>query len=88
MTEPLLEALSLLGDFDHRRLAGVADFHERGGLVVALNALIGPPSVVVGVLVSISCFRSAARSAPTACCSRRRRGPFCKENYIGALHDR
>ena len=78
MTETLLEALKLLGGFDHRllQIAGlslrvsltalaigalvglpigawlaVANFRGRGALIVALNALMGLPSVVVGVLV-------------------------------------
>ncbi|MGB8240509.1 MAG: ABC transporter permease, partial [Azonexus sp.] len=78
MTQTLLEALSLLGSFDHRLLdivalslrvsltalaigallglplgawLAVANFRGRGALIVALNALMGLPSVVVGVLV-------------------------------------
>ena len=85
MTETLLEALKLLGGFDHRllQIAGlslrvsltalaigalvglpigawlaVADFRGRGALIVALNALMGLPSVVVGVLVYLVLSRS------------------------------
>ena len=85
MTQTLLDALSLLGGFDHRLLdivalslrvsltalvigallgmplgAGlaVAGFRGRGALIIALNALMGLPSVVVGVLVYLALSRS------------------------------
>ena len=85
MTQTLVEALSLLGSFDHRLLdivglslrvsltalvigtllglplgawLAVADFRGRGVLIVALNALMGLPSVVVGVLVYLALSRS------------------------------
>ena len=85
MTQTLLDALSLLGSFDHRLLdivglslrvsltalvigallglplgawLAVADFRGRGALIVALNALMGLPSVVVGVLVYLALSRS------------------------------
>jgi len=85
MTQTLLEALSLLGSFDHRLLdivalslrvsltalaigallglplgawLAVADFRGRSALIVALNALMGLPSVVVGVLVYLALSRS------------------------------
>jgi len=85
MTQTLLEALSLLGSFDHRLLdivalslrvslsalaigallglplgawLAVANFRGRGALIVALNALMGLPSVVVGVLVYLALSRS------------------------------
>ncbi len=78
MSQTLLDALALLGSFDHRLLEivglslrvslsaltigtllglplgawlAVARFPGRGGLIVLLNALMGLPSVVVGVLV-------------------------------------
>ena len=85
MTATLLDALALLGNFDHRLLdivglslrvslsalaigallglplgawLAVADFRGRGALIVALNALMGLPSVVVGVLVYLALSRS------------------------------
>ncbi|MGA9962750.1 MAG: ABC transporter permease [Azonexus sp.] len=85
MTQTLLEALSLLGSFDHRLLdivalslrvsltalaigallglplgawLAVANFRGRSALIVALNALMGLPSVVVGVLVYLALSRS------------------------------
>ena len=85
MTATLLDALALLGNFDHRLLEivglslrvslsalvigallglplgawlAVADFRGRGALIVALNALMGLPSVVVGVLVYLALSRS------------------------------
>lgn len=85
MTATLLDALSLLGNFDQRlfeivglslrvslsalaigALVGlplgawlaVASFPGRGALIVALNALMGLPSVVVGVLVYLALSRS------------------------------
>ncbi|MFZ1901567.1 MAG: ABC transporter permease [Azonexus sp.] len=85
MTQTLLEALSLLGSFDHRLLdivalslrvsltalvigallglplgawLAVADFRGRGALIISLNALMGLPSVVVGVLVYLALSRS------------------------------
>jgi tungstate transport system permease protein len=85
MTQTLLEALSLLGSFDHRLLdivglslrvsltalvigallglplgawLAVVGFRGRGALIVALNALMGLPSVVVGVLVYLALSRS------------------------------
>lgn len=85
MTATLLDALSLLGHFDHRLLEivgmslrvsltalaigaliglplgawlAVARFPGRGGVIVLLNALMGLPSVVVGVLVYLALSRS------------------------------
>jgi tungstate transport system permease protein len=85
MTPTLLEALTLLGGFDHRLLEivglslrvsltalaigallglplgawlAVVNFRGRGALIVALNALMGLPSVVVGVLVYLALSRS------------------------------
>ncbi|HRH13878.1 MAG TPA: ABC transporter permease [Azonexus sp.] len=85
MTSTLLEALSLLGSFDHRLLdivllslqvslsalaigtlvglpigawLAVAEFRGRGALIVVLNALMGLPSVVVGVIVYLALSRS------------------------------
>jgi tungstate transport system permease protein len=85
MTATLLDALSLLGSFDHRLLEivglslrvsltalvigsvigmplgawlAVASFPGRSVLIVALNALMGLPSVVVGVLVYLALSRS------------------------------
>ncbi len=85
MIATLLDALSLLGHFDHRLLEivglslrvslsalaigallglplgawlAVADFRGRGALIVAFNALMGLPSVVVGVLVYLALSRS------------------------------
>ena len=85
MSQTLLEALNLLGGFDHRLLEivglslrvsltalaigallglplgawlAVVNFRGRGALIVALNALMGLPSVVVGVLVYLVLSRS------------------------------
>ena len=85
MSQTLLNALALLGSFDHRLLEivglslrvslsaltigtllglplgawlAVARFPGRGGLIVLLNALMGLPSVVVGVLVYLLLSRS------------------------------
>lgn len=85
MTATLLDALSLLGHFDHRLLEivgmslrvsltalaigaliglplgawlAVTRFPGRGGVIVLLNALMGLPSVVVGVLVYLALSRS------------------------------
>lgn len=85
MSQTLLDALALLGSFDHRLLEivglslrvslsaltigtllglplgawlAVARFPGRGGLIVLLNALMGLPSVVVGVLVYLLLSRS------------------------------
>lgn len=85
MTATLLDALSLLGCFDHRLIEivglslrvslsalligaliglplgawlAVASFPGRGAVIVALNALMGLPSVVVGVLVYLVLSRS------------------------------
>ncbi len=85
MTPTLLDALFLLGHFDHRLLdivglslrvslsaltigallglplgawLAVASFPGRGALIVALNALMGLPSVVVGVMVYLALSRS------------------------------
>ena len=85
MTATLLDALALLGNFDHRLLdivslslrvslsalllgtltglplgawLAVANFRGRGTLIVVLNALMGLPSVVVGVLVYLALSRS------------------------------
>ena len=85
MTQTLLEALTLLGGFDHRLLEivglslrvsltalaigallglplgawlAVVDFRGRSALIIALNALMGLPSVVVGVLVYLALSRS------------------------------
>lgn len=85
MTATLLDALSLLGCFDHRLIEivglslrvslsalligaliglplgawlAVANFPGRGAVIVALNALMGLPSVVVGVLVYLVLSRS------------------------------
>jgi tungstate transport system permease protein len=59
MTQTLLEALSgaLLGLPLGAWLA-VANFRGRSALIVALNALMGLPSVVVGVLVYLALSRS------------------------------
>ncbi len=85
MTDTLLDALALLGRFDHRLLdivglslrvslsalsigtllglplgawLAVARFPGRNALIVLLNALMGLPSVVVGVLVYLFLSRS------------------------------
>jgi tungstate transport system permease protein len=85
MTATLIDALALLGSFDHRLLEivglslrvsltallvgtlvglplgawlAVANFRGRGVLIVVLNALMGLPSVVVGVLVYLALSRS------------------------------
>ena len=85
MSDTLLDALALLGNFDHRLLAivglslrvslsalilgiliglplgawlAVTRFPGRGALIVLLNALMGLPSVVVGVLVYLALSRS------------------------------
>lgn len=85
MTATLLDALALLGSFDHRlldivglslrvsltalcvgallglplgALLAVSQFPGRGVVNVALNALMGLPSVVVGVLVYLLLSRS------------------------------
>ena len=85
MTATLLDALALLGNFDHRLIdivtlslrvslsalllgtltglplgawLAVANFRGRGTLIVVLNALMGLPSVVVGVLVYLALSRS------------------------------
>jgi len=85
MLATLSDALSLLGNFDHRLLdivglslrvslsaltigallglplgawLAVADFRGRGALIVALNALMGLPSVVIGVVVYLALSRS------------------------------
>lgn len=85
MTSTLLDALGLLGSFDHRLLQivglslrvslsalvigallglplgawlAVSKFPGRAALNVALNALMGLPSVVVGVLVYLALSRS------------------------------
>jgi tungstate transport system permease protein len=85
MTATLIDALALLGSFDHRLLEivglslrvsltallvgallglplgawlAVADFRGRGALIVGINALMGLPSVVVGVLVYLALSRS------------------------------
>ena len=50
----------------------VAGFRGRGAMIVALNALMGLPSVVVGVLVYLLLSRSG-RWAATACSFHRRR---------------
>lgn len=85
MTSTLLEALALLGSFDHRLLEivglslrvslsalvigtliglplgawlAVTKFPGRSAFIVALNALMGLPSVVVGVIVYLALSRS------------------------------
>ena len=54
-------------------LLAVARFPGRQVLIVSLNALMGLPPVVCGLLIYLLLSRSGPLGACWACCSRRRR---------------